>query len=86
VHRQVESYTAYWFDLIEREGEERKVRDLFVGGSRNKYMVLYENLGSKLLAEFPIIDCYIVDIEVYENIMFCATSKGTIRVYNWPIL
>lgn len=59
---------------------------MFVGCTKNKYMVLYDNLGSKLLAEFPVIDCYVVDIELYGNLLFVATSKGTLRVYNWPIL
>ena len=86
-HRQSEPYTAFWFDFIQKEIiDDKKARNLFVGATKNKYMVLYENMGTKLLAEFPITDCYIVDIEVYSNIMFVATSKGTLRVYNWPIL
>lgn len=62
------------------------MRSLFIGATRNKYMVLYENLGSRLLVEFPVIDCYIVGMEISESLMFAATSKGTVRVYNWPIL
>lgn len=40
------------------------MRSLFIGATRNKYMVLYENLGEKLLVEFPVIDCYIVGMEI----------------------
>jgi len=88
-HRQVEPYTAFHFDFIEKDKtstDDKKTRSLFVGATKSKYMVFYEEIGTKLLAEFPIVDCYIVDIEVHENLMFAATSKGTLRVYNWPIL
>ena len=86
-HKQSEAYTAFCFDFIEKEAiDEKKARNVFVGATKSKYMVLYGNLGTKLLAEFLIVDCYIVDMELYCNLLFVATSKGTLRVYNWPIL
>jgi len=30
--------------------DENKTRSLFVGATKNKYMILYKDLGSKLLA------------------------------------
>jgi hypothetical protein len=60
--------------------------NLFIGASKHKYMTIYSDFGTNLIAEFPVTDCYIVDMEVYENLLFAATSKGTIRIYHWPIL
>jgi hypothetical protein len=86
-HKQSEPYTTFSFDFIEKDViDPKKARNLFVGATKSKYLVLYGDLGSKLLAEFPIIDCFIVDMEVHGNLLFVATSKGTLRVYSWPIL
>ncbi len=51
-HRQLEPYTAFCFDFIEKEkaSTEEKKRNLFIGATKSKYMILYESLGSKLLA------------------------------------
>jgi len=39
--------------------------NLFIGASKNKYLILYADFGKRLVVEFPIIDCYIVDIQVH---------------------
>ena len=62
------------------------MKNLFIGATKNKYMVLYENFGQNLLVEFPLIDCYIVQMQLSGKLLFVATSKGTLRLYNWPIL
>ena len=49
-------------------------------------MVLYKNFGKDLIAEFPVEDCSITHICVSDRNLFAATSKGTLREYNWPIL
>ncbi len=49
-------------------------------------MVLYRNFGKELIVEYPVEDgCYIVSLSVADGWLFAATSKGTIRVYKWPI-
>lgn len=59
----------------------------FVGFLKTKYMVLYNNFGKDLIAEFSVKNnCYVLDICVAEDKLFAATNKGTIRVYSWPIL
>jgi hypothetical protein len=36
--------------------------NLFIGASKNKYMTIYSDFGKNLIAEFPIVDCHIVDM------------------------
>lgn len=36
--------------------------------------------------EFPVDDCYITSLCVADGWLFAATSKGSLRVYRWPIL
>ena len=62
------------------------MRNLFVGATKNKYMVIYQNFGQKLIVQFPVKDCAIVSMEVSGGLLFAATTKGTVRIYNWPIL
>jgi hypothetical protein len=59
---------------------------VFVGATKSKYLVIYEDFGQRLVAEYPVDDCFIVDLVVWDRLMVCGTSKGTLRVYNWPIL
>lgn len=51
-------------------------------------MVLYKNKCKDLIAEFPIIDCHITTILIcpLQNALLVGTSKGTIRLYNWPLI
>ena len=50
-------------------------------------MVIYGNEGKKLISEFSVRDdCYVTDFAIETNLLFLGTNKGTIRIYNWPIL
>ena len=95
-HRQTEEYTCFYFDfgrpkalnsgnILEEKEISLKSDNIFVGFTRNKYMVVYSNYGQDLVAEFPTQDCYILQVIVKGNIMLAATSKGSIRTYLWPI-
>lgn len=50
-------------------------------------MVLYKNKCKDLIAEFPIIDCHITSLLIcsIQGLMILGTSKGALRVYNWPL-
>ena len=50
-------------------------------------MTLYKNKCKDLVAEFPIVDCHITSIIIcsIQGLMVAGTSKGTLRVYNWPL-
>jgi hypothetical protein len=62
--------------------------NLFVGCTTEKYMVLYRNKCKDLIAEFPIVDCHIISLLICPNqgLLIAGTSKGSLRVYNWPLL
>lgn len=50
-HKQSEAYTAFSFDFVDKEVlDDKKGLNVFVGGTKSKYMVLYEDFGRKLLA------------------------------------
>lgn len=61
--------------------------NLFVGCTTEKYMVLYKNKCKELIAEFPISDCHITSLLIcpIQGLLIAGTSKGTLRVYNWPL-
>lgn len=50
-------------------------------------MVLYKNKCKDLIAEFPIVDCHITSLLIcsIQGLMILGTSKGALRVYNWPL-
>lgn len=48
-------------------------------------MTVYKNYGKELVVEYPVEDCYIISLCVADGWLFAATSKGSIRVYKWPI-
>jgi hypothetical protein len=51
-------------------------------------MVVYKNKCKDLVAEFPIIDCHITSLLLcpLQGILLAGTSKGTLRVYTWPMV
>ena len=51
-------------------------------------MVLYKNKCKDLIAEFPITDCHITSLLLcpIQGLMVAGTSRGTLRIYNWPLL
>ena len=50
-------------------------------------MALYKNKCKDLIAEFPIVDCHITSMLIcsIQGLMIAGTSKGTLRIYNWPL-
>lgn len=50
-------------------------------------MVLYKNKCKDLIAEFPIVDCHVTSLLIcsIQGLMIAGTSKGALRVYNWPL-
>lgn len=50
-------------------------------------MVIYKNYCKDLVAEFPIKDCHITSLLIcsIQGILLAGTSKGTLRVYLWPL-
>lgn len=51
-------------------------------------MVLYKNKCKDLVAEFPIVDCHITSLLVcpLQGALLAGTSKGTLRIYPWPLV
>jgi hypothetical protein len=51
-------------------------------------MVVYKNKCKDLVAEFPVIDCHITSLLLcpLQGILLAGTSKGTLRVYAWPMI
>lgn len=51
-------------------------------------MVVYKNKCKDLVAEFPVIDCHITSLLLcpLQGILLAGTSKGTLRVYTWPMI
>ena len=51
-------------------------------------MVVYKNKCKDLVAEFPIVDCHITSLLLcpLQGILLAGTSKGTLRVYLWPMV
>ncbi len=88
-HVQREAYTCFHYQKgiirTPKGSDEPREEDLFIGCSEHKYMVLYQNTGKTLLAEFPVEDCYITSICMADGWLFASTSKNSIRVYRWPI-
>lgn len=60
---------------------------MFVGTNDRKFMVVYRNDCRELLAEFPIGDCTAESLCIAREIsvLVVGTSKGTVRIYEWPI-
>lgn len=50
-------------------------------------MVVYKNKCKDLVAEFPITDCHVTSLLLcpLQGILLAGTSKGTLRVYSWPM-
>lgn len=99
-HKQNTTYTCIGYDnrinsfpSDKEKGEkmtterEKAESNLFVGCTTEKYMVLYKNKCKDLIAEFPIIDCHITSLLIcpIQGLMIAGTSKGALRVYNWPL-
>ena len=59
--------------------------NIFLGFTKNKYMTIFTDFGRNLIGEFPVRDCWVTQIAVKSNLLFIGTSKGSIRVYPWPI-
>lgn len=61
--------------------------NLFVGCTTEKYLTLYKNKCKDLVAEFPISDCHITSLLIcsIQGLMIAGTSRGTLRIYNWPL-
>jgi len=61
--------------------------DLFVGCTTEKYMVVYKNKCKDLVAEFPITDCHVTSLLLcpLQSVLLAGTSKGTLRIYSWPM-
>lgn len=51
-------------------------------------MVIYKNKCKDLVAEFPITDCHVTSLLLcpLQGILLAGTSKGTLRVYSWPMV
>lgn len=50
--------------------------------------MLYKNKCKELIVEFPIVDCHITALLVcpQQGVLLAGTSKGTIRMYAWPMV
>jgi sRNA-binding carbon storage regulator CsrA len=50
-------------------------------------MVVYRDDCRELLAEFPVTDCTAESLFIAQEIsvLVVGTSKGTVRLYGWPI-
>ena len=90
-HKETTTYTCIGYDnkisQYDPKTDKSIESNLFVGCTTEKYMVLYKNKCKELIAEFPIIDCHITSLLIcpIQGLMIAGTSKGTLRVYNWPL-
>lgn len=100
-HKQTTTYTCIGYDSKvtpltsfdkDKTDKSDKVANkaegnLFVGCTTEKYMALYKNKCRDLIAEFPIVNCHITSILIcpIQGLMIAGTSKGTLRIYNWPL-
>lgn len=93
-HKQSSAYNCIAYDNRigsgEGKGEKSESKgeaDLFVGCTTEKYMVVYKNKCKDLVAEFPITDCHVTSLLLcpLQGILLAGTSKGTLRVYSWPM-
>jgi len=73
--------------MLTDKNDKQTETDLFIGATNEKYMVLYKNKCKDLIAEFPIVDCHITAMMIchLQSALIVGTSKGTIRIYNWPL-
>jgi hypothetical protein len=92
-HKQSSAYNCIAYDNKIGGGEKGEKAeksgecDLFVGCTTEKYMVVYKNKCKDLVAEFPITDCHVTSLLLcsLQGILLAGTSKGTLRVYSWPM-
>lgn len=90
-HKQTTTYTCIGYDnkiTVTDKNDKPIESNIFVGCSTEKYMVLYKNKCKDLIAEFPIVDCHITSLLLcpIQGLMIAGTSKGTLRIFNWPML
>jgi hypothetical protein len=77
--------------VLKKEENSSEDANLFVGCSNEKYLCIYRGKNKekikKLVAEFPVTDCYVTSIAVSSKFkcIFMGTNKGKIRVSVWPL-
>ena len=93
-HKQSKAYSCIAYDNRVTQpdkgdkSEKQIESDLFVGSTTEKYLVLYKNRCRDLIAEFPIADCHITSLLVcpLQGALIAGTSRGSLRVYAWPMV
>lgn len=86
-HVEIYGYKNVLFDSQLRGGSKEDSGNLFVGTNERKFMVVYRDDCRELLAEFPVTDCTAESLCIAQEIsvLVVGTSKGTVRLYGWPI-
>ncbi|EAR86922.2 WD domain, G-beta repeat protein (macronuclear) [Tetrahymena thermophila SB210] len=88
-HQENSIYNCIYYDLdvLKKEGEQSDESNLFVGCSNEKYLSIYKERWKKIVAEFPVTDCYVTSLVVSTQLkcIFLGTNKGRVRVSVWPL-
>ena len=73
----------------DKSKDHEKEHDIFIAAGAEKYLSIYNKSLEEMVVEFDSPDGVFIHSLIISRVMkllFCGTSKGTIRIYPWPFI